>query len=103
MIGVKELIKILKDNKELNAYEIVHTKKESSELFFVLQKLEINRATNTENLSVKLYVDKDDKRGSSTFIITNADDEKSINKKINDTLKKAKTALNFMFKRGKYK
>ncbi len=94
MIGVKELIKILKDNKELNAYEIVHIKKESSELFFVLQKLEINRATNTENLSVKLYVDKDDKRGSSTFIITNADDEKSINKKINDTLKKAKTALN---------
>lgn len=94
MMKLKDINKILKANKKISDYEIISNKKESSELFFVLKKLELNRATLTENISIKIYVDVKDLRGSSTILVTSADDEKSLNKKINEAIKKAKAALN---------
>lgn len=94
MMKLKDINKILKANKKISDYEIISSKKESSELFFVLKKLEINRATSTESISINIYVDSKNLRGSSTVLVTSADDEKSLNKKINDAIKKAKAALN---------
>ncbi len=94
MMKIKDVNKLLKANKKISDYEIISTKKESSELFFVLKKLELNRATSTENISIKIYVDVKGLRGTSTIMVTSADDEKSLNKKLNEAIKKAKTALN---------
>ena len=94
MMKLKDINKILKANKKISDYEIISSKKESSELFFVLKKLEINRATSTESISINVYVDSKDLRGSSTVLVTSADDERSFNKKVNDAIKKAKSALN---------
>ena len=94
MMKLKDINKILKANKKISDYEIISNKKESSELFFVLKKLELNRATLTESISIKIYVDVKDLRGSSTILVTSADDEKTLNKKINEAIKKAKAALN---------
>ncbi len=94
MMKLKDINKLLKANKKISDYEIISNKKESSELFFVLKKLELNRVTSTESISINIYVDSKDLRGSSTILVTSADDEKSFNKKVNEAIKKAKSALN---------
>lgn len=91
---INDIKKLLKANKSINDYVIEYSKKESSELFFVLKNLEINRATSTEDLAIRVYVDVKYKRGSSVVTVTSADDEKTLSKKINDAIKKAKNALN---------
>ncbi len=101
MMKVKEIIKLLRENKDIDAYEINRSEKQSSELFFVLKKLEINRATNTESISITVYVDQKDKRGSSTVLVTSADDEKTLKTKLKEAVKKAKTALNPYFELAK--
>ena len=94
MMKLNDINKILKTNKKISDYEIICSKKESSELFFVLKKLELNRATSTESISINIYVDSKGLRGTSTVLVTSADDEKSFIKKTNDAIKKAKSALN---------
>ena len=57
MMNEKDIVEVLKANEKIADYEIIISNKESSELFFVLKKLELNRATNTENISINVYVD----------------------------------------------
>ena len=64
---MEKLIKALKESA-INDYKIVETKSESSELFYVADKLETSRATDLRNVEVTIYVDVDDKRGSSSFV-----------------------------------
>ena len=97
MINVDTLVTLLKCNSAISAYELTHFSKQSSELFFVGKGMELNRATNTEDINIVVYVDVDDKRGSSKVTVTSADDETSVNEKFNSAVKKAKTALNPFF------
>lgn len=94
MITVNEIIHVLKNTKEISDYEILTSHKQSSELFFVAKKLEMNRATNTQTISIKVYCDVEDSRGSSTVVVTSADTLDSLQKKIQASIQKAKTALN---------
>lgn len=96
MMTLEEVKNIL-ESSEANAYEIKDTKKISSELFFVLKKLEINRATKTEALKAKVYVDVDDQRGSSVIVVTSADTKETLEKKAALAISKAKIALNPYF------
>lgn len=96
MMTLEEVRSVL-EASEASAYEIKDTKKQSSELFFVLKKLEINRATNTETLKAKIYVDVDEQRGSSVVMITSADTKETLEKKVSSAIQKAKTALNPYF------
>ena len=89
-----EIIKTLKANKNINGFELICTNKDSRELFYVLDHLEINRAVNTIKQVATVYVNSKDKTGTSTVTITAADDVKSLNKKINEASKKAKAAYN---------
>ncbi len=92
-----DIIKILKENKKIADYELTVTEKKSRELFYVLKNLEINRATEITKNRITVYVDKKDKRGSTTIMITSSDDEKSVVKKVNDAVVKASQALNPYF------
>ncbi len=75
---------LLKEDKEISAYDIVTTKTVTSELFYVLNKLETDRHTENNDTTVYIYVDHDGYRGSSTFVVNAADDEDSLKQKILD-------------------
>ena len=89
-----EIIKALKANKNVNDFEIINTEKNSRELFYVLDNLQLNRATKTNKTQVIIYVDVKDKRGSSTVVLNSCDNISSFKKKINDAVVKAKSGLN---------
>ena len=89
-----DILKCLKANKKISSYEFVVTNKDSRELYYVLDHLEINRAVKTTNKGVAVYVNTKDKTGSSRFTIIEADDVRSLNKKINAAALKAKAGLN---------
>ena len=89
-----DIIKCLKANKNISDYEITFRKKESRELFYVLKHLEINRAVSVEEAAIDIYVDKDDKKGSSMVVITSADNEKTLKAKLSAAVKKALSAMN---------
>ncbi|MBQ0036494.1 MAG: hypothetical protein KBT35_06215 [Firmicutes bacterium] len=90
----KDIIKCLKANKEVTGYEIKISEKDSRELFYVLNHLEINRAVNTKVTTVTIYNSDDKTTGSSTVTITAADDASSFTKKIKAALKMAKGSRN---------
>ena len=90
----KEILACLKANKAITDYELSIVNKDSRELFYVLDNLEINRAVKVETVSVKVYVSDKKGTGSSLVAITAADDKKTLNKKINEAIKKAKQSKN---------
>lgn len=90
----QDIIKCLKANKSLSDYQLIISNKDSRELFYVLDHLEINRAVKTESTVINVYVSDKKTTGSSLVTVTSGDDEKSLNKKINDAIKKAKAAKN---------
>lgn len=92
------LISLLNENKNVSDYEIKKINKNARELFYVLKKLEINRAVETENISCTVYVNTDDSTGSSTINIVASDNKTSIKKKINMAVNKAKATLNKAYK-----
>ena len=89
-----EILKCLKANKSISDYEFIITDKDSRELFYVLDHLEINRAVKTHSDVVKVYVNDKKTVGSSVVNITAADDATSLTKKLNNAVKKAKAAKN---------
>lgn len=52
--------------------------------------MELNRVVNTDTVSIVVYKDVDDKRGSSMIAVTSADDADSLNDKITAAVKKQK-------------
>ena len=94
MIGIVELKKLIENNSDISAWEIRNTVSESCQLFYVSESLETNRYVNTEEMSIAVYADVNDQRGSSTVIITSADDAESIAAKLQAAVIKAKQALN---------
>ncbi len=97
MMKIEDILTVLKTNTTISDYEINHQTKHSSELFFVKKKMELNRVVHTENITVTIYKDVEDKRGSSVVVVTSADDVASFQKKIDSAISKAATALNPWF------
>lgn len=90
----QDILKCLKANKNLSAYQLIENEKDSRELFYVLDHLEINRAVKTTTTIIVVYVNHQNYTGSSTITVTSGDDEKSLNKKIKDAIVKAKAVKN---------
>lgn len=89
-----EILKVLKDNKKISAYELIINDKDSRELFYVLDHLEISRAVKTKNVSIRIYVSDKKTTGSSLVKLTAADDINSLKTKINKAIVQAKSARN---------
>ena len=97
-VGMIDVIKrILDKNNEISDYEIIQTKTSSSQLFYVLDKLETNRVTKNVDTNVIIYHDHDEYRGSSSFIVNASDDENSISLKIDSAIAIAKKINNPKF------
>jgi len=89
-----DIIKCLKANKEISDYELVTRSKDSRELFYVLDHVEINRAVKVTKQAIYIYVNNKETTGSSLVNVLVSDDLKSLDKKIKDAVKKAKAAKN---------
>lgn len=48
----KDIINCLKANTKISDYELIISDKDSRELFYVLDHLEINRAVKTQTISI---------------------------------------------------
>ncbi len=59
--------KLLNENKDVHAYRLNSTRRESYELFFVHEKLETVRATDTDSVQVTVFCDHGGKRGQASF------------------------------------
>lgn len=81
--------KLLSENTGVSDHKIVSTRTESYELFFVHEKLETVRSTDTTNTDVTVYVDHDGKRGNANFKLYAATSESEAAELINTAVKNA--------------
>ncbi|MBP5694243.1 MAG: hypothetical protein J6X03_02160 [Bacilli bacterium] len=94
---MKTLIRTLEKAKNISAWKINASETESCELFYVDKRLETNRATDTVDYLVTIYVDKDDKRGTSTFTYYPYMNEKDIKEKIDEAVYASQFTFNKFF------
>lgn len=91
---ITTIINALKANKRVSAYSITAKNTESSELFYVKQQLQCNRASNFDEYHVAVYADKDSLRGNASFVVDPYMDEATIVQKIDDAIEQALLAVN---------
>ncbi len=84
-----DIYKLLGENTDINAWKVQSTATESYELFFVHEKLETVRVTDTENVNVTVYLDHDGKRGNASFKIFASTTEDEAREKISAAAAKA--------------
>ena len=77
---IDKLIACIKRHDEISDYEITSTHSEKAQLFFVLNKLETNRATDNTSVSATIYVKHDGYLGSASLVLNAADDDETIEK-----------------------
>ncbi len=97
MMKKSEIIACLKANKKLSGFELSITDKDSRELFYVLDHLEINRAVKVRTVNARVYVSDGKTTGSSNIAVTAADDVKSFTDKIAKAVKRANSAKNAFY------
>ena len=91
MMNVKRL---LENNSLLSGWRITEKATRSYELFFVHQKLETVRATDTVSTAVTVYVDHDGKKGDSTFAVYQSMSEADVAARIDTAVRRAKLVFN---------
>ncbi len=94
MMKKNEILACLRANKQISDFEVRIVDKDSRELFYVLQHLQINRAVKVNTTTIKVYVSNKKTTGSSTVTLTAADDAKTLNQKLKKAVSQAKAALN---------
>ncbi len=80
---------LLQKTAALDDWKVRRERVESYELFFVHRDLETVRATDTESVTVSVYVDHDGKRGMSSFKLYASTTEAEAEVKIREAAKKA--------------
>lgn len=88
------MIKLLKENKDINGYRVVSRKSSSYQLFFVHRKLETVRATDTEDTEVTVYVEHDGKLGDSGFTVYGSMSRDELAAKISSAAARARLVFN---------
>lgn len=98
---IKQIIKCLKENQKVTDWLISETETESSQAFYVLQKLETTRQVKTTEYTVTVYhryaVDGTDYVGSSTFALSHKLKKKDLVAKIEDAVYAASFVKNKAF------
>ena len=90
---MEKLIKVLKASP-ISEYKINIVETTGNELFYIIDKLETNRAVNLKQVEVTIYIDRDDKRGCSSFKYYDYMNEEEIKEAIDKTIYAASFALN---------
>ena len=91
MMKKSEIIACIKAIKKISDYELTITDKDSRELFYVKDHLELNRAVKVTTAQIVIYVSdrKKTTTGSSNVMVTAADDKKSLTEKLKKAVRKA--------------
>ena len=89
-----DIVKLLKQNKDITDFKVNSIITESYENFYVLGKLETVRATSTEDATVTVYVDGDGVKGDSSFSVYSSMTEEEVAKKIVSASKRARLVKN---------
>ena len=87
--GMKDIIRLLNDNKALSGYRVVDRTTDSYELFFVHEKPETVRSTSTADSEVTVYIKHDGYLGESSFNLYESMDENAIREKIDTAASRA--------------
>lgn len=91
---IKRLTELLKANHEVHDFKIIEKKKHSIELFYVTDKLETNRATDTLGYDVTVYRDFEEYKGHSNFYVTLNMTDEDIKQKIKDACERCLSVKN---------
>ncbi len=91
---MRKLINLLKNTQEVSEYKITESKTHSYQLFFVKDKLETNRVSDSVLTEVTVYVDVEGMRGSASFKYSDYMGKKEVNDLIKEAIFNAKLALN---------
>ncbi|XFA98769.1 metallopeptidase TldD-related protein [Candidatus Izemoplasma sp. B36] len=93
---MKNIINLLKNKKNLDEYRIISIHEHSTELFFIKEELQMNRAKDVDKINLTVYknfeIDNNKFKGSSTVRINPTDSLDEIDQKIN----KAALAASFV-------
>lgn len=89
-----DVIKILKSANGVDDYRVTSTERESYELFFVHEKLETVRSTDTVATDVTVYVNHDGKKGDSSFSVFESMTEEEVSAKVASAAQRAKLVFN---------
>ena len=94
---MEALFNALKKATSVAAWKINFSETISTELFYVQKKVETNRATDINDISVTIYIDKDGKRGSATFTVYPYMEEEEISSLIEENIFAASFTFNTFF------
>lgn len=89
-----DIVKLLKQNKDITDFKVNSTYSETYENFYVKGKLETVRATSTEDAVVTVYVDGENVKGDSSFSVYASMTEEEVVKRIDSAAKRAKLVKN---------
>ena len=84
---MKNIIKLLKNNSNVDEWKVSSVQNHSTELFYIKQELQMNRAKDVKKINLTVYKNFEEGenkfKGSSTIKINPTDTEKEIEEKIN--------------------
>lgn len=87
---VKKIIKAISNYQSIQDYKIIEVQTNTTEQFYDLQRLETTRCTNTLEINVSIYVEKEidgkKKIGNSNFIVSHNLSSKDLNTLIEDAI-----------------
>ena len=85
---MEKLIKVLKASP-ISEYKINIVETTGNELFYIVDKLETSRAVNLKEVEVTIYIDRDGKRGCSSFMYYDYMNEEEIKEAARDYVRRA--------------
>ena len=94
---INRLLNILKNDNELSDFKINYDETKSGEVFYVFDKIETIRMTNTLTVNVTIYIAHDGALGMKSFLVSSAATDEEIKQKINEAKIVAKTINNEKF------
>ncbi len=94
---MKRLTELLKNEPRADGYRINEQTTSSYELFFVHEKLETVRSTDTVDTTVTVYSDHDGCRGDSSFAVYRSMSEDEIKERISSAVDRANLVFNEMY------
>ena len=91
---MKRLLDLLKNTKEVSDYKITEIKTHSYQLFYVKDRLETNRVSDSSEIEATIYVDENGMRGSASFKYADYLSDKELSEKLEEGIFNAKLSLN---------
>lgn len=60
MDRIKNIIDIIKENKEISDFKLIRKKTSSKELFLIRDAIDMDRSVETDDVSVTIYADTEE-------------------------------------------